>query len=167
LYQLLNSDEKAIDFLIANPDIVESVQSVVKGVARNNYNANLLDRAKTLLNRFPAEVQLSCAKQLLEDSDRMRQALETTIELQRSENATQKKDLAAQKKEIAAQKRKIDTITRENTGLRETINDAVVSDELAALTANASALDSAAEVKVKVEPGLETATRASKRSKKQ
>jgi hypothetical protein len=155
---------------MANPDIVESVQSVVEGVARNNDNAISLDKAKELLDRFPAEVQLSCAKQLLEDSDSMRQALETTIEQQRGEIdelKEYKKENAAQKKEIAAQKRKINIITRENEALREAMNDTTASDELAALTSTASALDAFAEVKVKVEPGLETTTRASKRYKKQ
>jgi hypothetical protein len=173
LCQLLNSDEKAIDFLMANPDIVESVQSVVEGVARNNYNAISLDKAKELLNRFPAEVQLSYAKQLLEDRDRMRQALETTIEQQQveiEELKDIKKEGTAQKKEIvyeiAAQKRKIDAQEREIAALREAMNDTTASDELAALASTASALDAFAEVKVKVEPGLETTTRASKRSKK-
>ena len=145
---------------MANPDIVESVQSVVEGVARNNDNAISLDKAKELLDRFPAEVQLSCAKQLLEDRDRMRQALETTIEQQRNENA-------AQKKEIAAQMRKVDAQARENAALLDRMNDFAASDELAVMTATARELDSTAEVQVKVEPGLETTTRASKRFKKQ
>jgi hypothetical protein len=170
LYDLLTSDEKAADFLIAHPDIIDSVKSTVDSVARNCESTRTLDASALLLTRFAAEVQLSCAKQQLEDANRMRQALETTITQMRGENGTQgelKKGVIALKKEVAAQKRKNDAQAREIAALRDRANDAEARDELAALTATASALDSAAasEVKVKIEPCLETETHASKRSK--
>jgi hypothetical protein len=134
LTSLLTSDEKATDFLIAHPDIIDSVKGIADGVARNNGNKLILFGASRLLKRFPRKVQHSCAKQLLEDSNRMRQALEATIEQQRGDNGAQgelKTEVAAQKKEnftlkkeVASQKRKIDAQAREIAALRETVNNA-------------------------------------------
>jgi regulator of replication initiation timing len=154
LYNLLTSDEKAADFLIAHPDIIDSAKSTVDRVARNSESTRTLDAAALLLTHFPAEVQLSCAKQQLEDANRMRQALETTITQMRGEYGTQ----GELKEEVAALKRKNAALALENAALRDRANDAEACDELAALTATANALDSAAasEVKVKIESGLET-----------
>jgi hypothetical protein len=81
--------------------------------------------------------------------------------------AAQKTKMAAQKTKVAAQKTEINVLSRENAALRDQVNDAEACDELAALTATASALDRAASVgKVKIEPGLEQETRASTRSKR-
>ena len=104
----------------------------------------------------------------------MRQALETTINHLRGETGAQSKEITTQKKEITAQKkgnavhkRKIDAQAREIAALRNKVKEDGACDEVAAMTATASELNKAADAKVRIEPGVETETRSSKRSKKQ
>jgi hypothetical protein len=160
LKNLLTSDEKATDFLLAHPGIIDTI----KGDVEYEYNE---DQTDALLYRFTDKVQLACAKQELEDRDRMRQALETTINQLQGETGAQSKENANLKKENAVRKRKIDAQAREIAALRNKVKEDGACDEVAAMTATASELNKAVDAKVRIEPGVETETRSSKRSKKQ
>ena len=150
LSRMAHTTERATTLLFSHPTLITTIATTIADVEEDDENEEHLAWARSLLERFPAEVQHAVTKLQLEDSERMWRTLNGTAKALTRDNAALTSDLEDSKEEVrdltrdnAALANDLAASKDENESLRAALSEGANGEELAALISGAKAANAA------------------------